>query len=129
MEEGSDGCTKENFYEDIPPSKSRTVDHTPGETVPLITRTESDGPAESGESQLGSDYAHASPISPPTSSPPVTPQAVAVEETWTSSEATQKVYSELSHLSNPVIPAPPVGDEPQYDTVNKFLNPQVHVYM
>ena len=128
MEEGSGSCTKENVYEDIPLSKPSIVDHTPGETMPLIPRIESDGSADSNEPQP----TLAPPIPPPTSSPPVTPQAAAVdstEETGASPEATQKVYCELQHHLNPVIPTPPLDNEPQYDTVNQFQNPQVHVYM
>ena len=116
MEKGYDDYTKKNVYDGIPPSKPIRVDHAPGETMPMIPRIESDSPADSSEPQPT--------MAPPTFSPPVTPQAAAVN--LAPPEAKKSVYCELHLRSNPVIPAPPLDSEPQYDTVNQFQNPQVH---
>ena len=111
-----------NQYEPIPSSTVNKVDLTAGVNIPLIPtrRVEFDGHgAESSDIPTGSDN---SPR-PPTSSPPVIPQAAAGGE---SLEGTRIVYSELDRRPNPGSSAPPPqGDEPQYSTVNNFKNPQV----
>ena len=117
-----EGCNKENVYEDIPPSKPIQIEKMPGETEPLI-RAQSDGSAESNEPQLGSHNAQ----TPPTSSSPVTPQAAAVE--LTESTGALSEARQLQHHPFPGVPAPPLGNQPQYATVNKFQNSQVtHQY-
>ena len=114
-----ENATRGNLYEEIHAPVMDKVDLSTGENTPLMpTRmVESDGHAESNDQLLSLQ-------APPTSSPPVIPQAAELSEETI--EATKTIYSDLDHHPNPGVSAPPrQGDEPQYSSVSKFKNPQV----
>ena len=127
MEEGSGHRAKGNHYTEMPTLKSSEENHTPEETA--LAMTESRGPGETNEPQPESQTP---PVFPPTYSPPVTPQAAAIEsseEIVASLEAKKIVNKEVDHYHNPSIPAPSLDNESQCATMNRFNTPQVHVYI
>ena len=100
-----------NQYEHIRLSTPTKVELSIGENISLVSqcRVESDGDAEGNNEQSNFQ-------TPPTFSPPMIPQAAALEAT----------KSESDHCPNPGFSAPPPqGDEPQYSSVSNFKHSQV----